>query len=83
MTTDTFTPLPHATPADNQPTNRTRVESPTPAAPGSPAATAQRRKRGAGRLLRSFISSDDQQTVPDHLLILGPSGGPLWASRVL
>ena len=83
MTTDTFTPLRHASPADNQSTDLARVESPTPAAPGSSAATPHRRRRGAWRLLRSLISSDNRQTVSDHLLILGPSGGPLWASRVL
>lgn len=84
MTTDTITPLRQAAPAVNQSTDTTRVEAPTPAAaPESPADTPRRRGRGAGRLLRSLISGDDRQIVSDHLLILGPSGGPLWASRVL
>jgi hypothetical protein len=83
MTTDTITPVRQATPADNQPTDPTRLESPVPAAPRSPVDTPRRRKRGAGRLLRSLIPSDDRQALSDHLLILGPSGGPLWASRVL
>lgn len=81
MTTDTITPLRQATPADNPPT---RVEAPTPAAGSvSPTDTPRRRRRGPGRLLRSLVSGDDRQIVSDHLLILGPSGGPLWAARVL
>ena len=82
MTTDTITPLRQATPADNRSTDPSRVEAPA-AAPESPADTPRRRSRGAGRLLMSLISGDDRQIVSDHLLILGPSGGPLWASRVL
>lgn len=83
MTTDTLTPLRHAAPADNRPAEPTREESPTRAAVGSHATIPYRRGRGAWRLVKSLISSDDRQLVSDRLLLLGPSGGPLWASRVV
>jgi hypothetical protein len=83
MTTDTFTPLRHAAPADIRPAEPTREEPLTRAAVGSRETIPHRRGRGAWRLVTSLISSDDRQLVSDRLLLLGPSGGPLWASRVL
>ena len=79
MTTETVT-LPRRAHAesDHSPTTP-RIQAPTPTADGP---TGPRlAKRGAWGLLRRLVSDDRQPPVADQLLLLGPSGGPIWASR--
>lgn len=40
-------------------------------------------RRGAGHLLRSLVSGADGRPSADHVMVLGPSGGPIWTSRLL
>jgi hypothetical protein len=81
MTTDTFT-LPESDLED-------RVAPALPARPEPPTAIQQdvtarlpRLRRGGWGLVRQLLS-DDARSKPDHLLLLGPSGGPIGASRLV
>jgi hypothetical protein len=59
----------------------TRRESPLGTDRRRPAARPPRTKRGDGHLLRLLLSDQSRQPASDPLLLLGPNGGPLWASR--
>jgi len=66
-----------------------RDDSATPTRRDSPPGTGRRRlaarpprtKRGGGHLLRLRLLEESRQPASDHLLLLGPNGGPLWTSR--
>jgi hypothetical protein len=80
MTIDTST-LPRRALADRDDLAiPTRRESPLGTDPRRPAARHPRTKRG-GHLLRLLLPDDSWQPASDPLLLLGPNGGPLWASR--
>jgi hypothetical protein len=79
MTIDTST-LPRRALADRDDlATPTRRESPLGTDPRRPA-RHPRTKRG-GHLLRLLLPDDRRQPASDPLLLLGPNGGPLWASR--
>jgi hypothetical protein len=80
MTTDTSTlPRRALVEGDDSATDR-RPEAPLGTDRRLPARTP-RTKRGAGHLLRLLLPDDSRLPAPDPLLLLGPNGGPLWASR--
>ena len=80
MTIDTST-LPRRALADRDDlATPTRRESPLGTDPRRAAARHPRTKRG-GHLLRPLLPDDSRQPASDPLLLLGPNGGPLWASR--
>ncbi len=80
MTTDTFT-LPRRALVDGD-DQTTRPRSESPIGSDGPALERPRpTKRGAGHALRLLLSDEDRQPAPDHLMLLGPNGGPLWAAR--
>jgi hypothetical protein len=80
MTTDISTLPPRALTEPDLPTESHRPGPPI--ATEAPSAARPRRSRyGAWRALRQLLNGDGQQPARDHLLLLGPSGGPLWTSR--
>jgi hypothetical protein len=90
MTTDTVT-LPrrahgepdHSPETPRRPAPIPTVEGPTVEGPTVESPTAPRlAQRGAWGLLRKLVSDDRQRPAADHLLLLGPSGGQIWASRL-
>ena len=75
MSTDTFTLPRRALEHDRA----TPAPPPTPAESGShPAPPLRRQKRGAA-LLRLLLQT--RHPAGDPVLLLGPSGGPVWSFR--
>ena len=83
MTTNTSTLPRRALVERDDSTTPTRPESPLGTDRGRPAARPPRTKRGGGHLLRLLLIDESRQPASDPLLLLGPNGGPLWASRTL
>lgn len=80
MSTETLSPPFTARPNDADvavPVVGTRPSS------APPARAPRLTRRGVGHLLRSLVSGDDRRADADHLMVLGPSGGPIWTSRLL
>lgn len=80
MSTETLTSPHHVLPVGER--SSISAEQPTPAV-RQPARAACLTRRGAGHLLRSFVSGDDHRSAVDPLMLLGPGGGPIFTSRVL
>ena len=80
MTTDTSVLLRHAQAGPND--SITAPLETTPTATDRPIARPHLPKRGAWGLLRSLVSDDSRLPASDHLLLLGPNGGPVWTSRI-
>jgi hypothetical protein len=81
MTTDTSTLPRRALVERDDSATPTRRESPLGADRRRPAARPPRTKRGGGHSLRLLLFDESRQPASDPLLLLGPSGGPLWTSR--
>jgi hypothetical protein len=79
MTTDTSTLPRRALVERDESATPTRRESPL--GTDRPAARPPRTKRGGRHLLRLLLLDESRQPASDPLLLLGPNGGPLWASR--
>ena len=64
-----------------------RDGSATPTRRESPLGTDRRRPTARSprtrHLLRLLLPEESRQPASDPLLLLGPNGGPLWASRTL
>ena len=81
VTTDTSTLPRRALAEHDDSATPTRRESPSGTNHRRQAARPPRTKRGGGHLLRLLMPDDSRQPASDPLLLLGPSGGPLWTSR--
>lgn len=71
MSTETLTPSLHTDDVSIP------AEQPAPAT-RRPPRVPRLTRRGAGHLLRSFVSSDDKRSAADPLMVLGPTGGPIF-----
>ena len=83
MTTDTSTLPRRALVEQDGSATPTRRESQLGTRRSQPAARPTPTKRGAGQLLHLLMPDGSRQPASDPLLLLGPNGGPLWASRTL
>ena len=81
MTTDTSTLPRRALVERDDSATPTRRESPLGTDHRGPAARPPRTKRGGGDLLGPLLPDQSRQPASDHLLLLGPNGGPLWFAR--
>ena len=82
MPIDTLTSPQHALPEDDETRTTTPAKQPAPTEL-SRTGPARQARRGAGHLLRSILSIDDGDPAADQLMLLGPSGGPIWTSHLL
>jgi hypothetical protein len=82
MTTDTSTLPRRALVERDDSAAPTRRESPLGTDRRRPAARPRRTKPGGGHLLRQLLLDESRQPASDPLLLLGPTGGPLWTSRI-
>lgn len=80
MSTETLTP-PFISRPDDDVVVVPAQETPTPTR--RTARSPRLTRRGAGHLLRSLVAGDDRRPGADHVMVLGPSGGPIWTSRLL
>jgi hypothetical protein len=81
MTTDTLTLPQHALVDGDDQTTLSRSGS-SIGSDGRPVDLPRRSRRGVGRVLRLLLSDEGRKPASDHLMLLGPNGGPLWAARV-
>ena len=82
MSTDTFTLPRHALVDGDDTTTDIRSESPI-GSDDHVVNRPRRTQRGAWPVLRSLLVDDSRQPASDQLMLLGPNGGPLWATRMI
>jgi len=83
MPTETLTSPQPALAEHNHTRTTTTAEKPPTPTELSPTGSARPARRGASHLLRSILFIDDGEPAADQLMLLGPSGGPIWTSHLL